>query len=376
MERMVVGPTLEELRPVKHGGSGGARGVPVYDDLVRKLLEARAADAQPHPVARHVCAVLSAWAYADRATVAHVMARLGLTECRVSLVEVDNRAMLVRGAAYLVQSRCGRVALLAYRGSDAFELSTWAAIADLRPTLVPVSGNASEARVHGGFYRAQRATWAAVMSMLRDALAGESTIDGVQAPAGRLEALFITGHGLGGAMAQLAAYRLATDDDATYRALAARLLHVYTFGQPMVGNAAFARVWMEVDLLRTRVFCHTYGHDIVAHLPPRAATPFRHVGKHFTDLGDSKSWSEEARAEPKQASSPLDIVRSVIPQPSQVGLRHGFEKIGRVGTKSIHALLNLFFKDATPYSFYDHVPTHYVVCSQPAGKLTEFDDQF
>lgn len=376
--KVLVGPTLEDVRPVKHDVDleGRSSGFPLYEGLVERLLGARAADAQPHAVARHASAVLAAWAYAGPESVAHMMARLGLFESRVAQFEVRNAAMLIDSAATLVQSPCGRVALLAYRGSHPFQLTTWATTGDLRPPLVPVAGSA-EARVHGGFYRNQRATWPAVVGALRDMLEGKALAgDAGSADVGKLEALFITGHGIGGAMAQLAAYKLATDPHPTYRALADRLTHVYTFGQPMVGNAAFSRVWTEIDLLRTRVFCHTHGFDVVPHLPPRGATSFRHVGKHFTDLRGSQAWADEARDEPKQASSPLDMVRAVLPLPNQVGLRHGFERLGRVGVKSVHALLNLFFKDATPYSFFDHLPTHYVVCSQPAGKLTEFGDDF
>jgi len=380
MQRKVLtGPTLEEVRPVKHDvdvSGGRASGFPVYEQLIDRLLAARESDAQPHAVARHVCAVLSAWAYAGPESVSHMMARLGLFESRCAQYEVQNPAMLIRSGATLVQSPCGRVALLAYCGSNPFQLTTWATTADLRPPLVSVVGS-SEARVHGGFYRNQRATWPAVVGALRDMLEGKPALsDETGTRVGKLEALFITGHGIGGAMAQLAAYKLATDPHPTYRALAERLTHVYTFGQPMVGNAAFTRVWTEVDLLRTRVFCHTHGFDIFPHLPPRGATSFRHVGKHFTDVRGTETWAEEARDEPKQASSPLDMVRAVLPLPNQVGLRRGFERLGRVGVKSVHALLTLLFKDATPYSFYDHLPTHYVVCSQPAGKLTEFGDDF
>eukprot|EP00971_Amphidinium_carterae_P250544 4973830-Amphidinium_carterae.2 len=65
---------------------------------------------------------------------------------------------------------------------------------------------------------------------------------------------FITGHSLGGAMAGLAAMRLADEFEAVQRSgglrvvllgqknqiLHARSLQVYTFGQPRVGNAIIA----------------------------------------------------------------------------------------------------------------------------------------
>jgi hypothetical protein len=65
-------------------------------------------------------------------------------------------------------------------------------------------------RIQGGFYTNQRATWFGVEHMLVRALDGEFVDSGKEAPH-KLEALYITGHSLGGAMAVLAAFRLAHD---------------------------------------------------------------------------------------------------------------------------------------------------------------------
>lgn len=392
--RAVTGPSLEELqssgqlgdvwesgglapavsgiyaRDERSGLAESIEATPLYDDLVGSLLEAARSEPRPHAIARHVCAVLAGWAYAEPDTVARIMARLGLPESRCRHVEVINPSMLIRSAAHLVRSKCGRVALLAYRGSGPFELATWTAISDLRPPLVPVQGPAAEPRVHGVFYRNQRATWDAVLRALEPSLAGDEDGEG-------LEALFITGHGLGGALALLAAYRLATASHPREQALGARLAQVYTFGQPMVGNAGFARAWREVDLLQTRVFCHSYGRDVVPHLPPRGAVPFRHVGKHFTDAGESGGWTEDLRPEPKQAQSVLDLLRAALPVVSApLTLKPGLERLGSVGARGLAFLRGLLFRERETYSLHEHLPTHYVVCSQPPDKRSEFGDGF
>ena len=85
--------------------------------------------------------------------------------------------------------------LLAYRGTDPFDISTWAADADVHPVMIPVPGGDPSPeglkekilgalghdrapQVHGGFYRSQRATWFDVLQGLKRALAGESILVG------------------------------------------------------------------------------------------------------------------------------------------------------------------------------------------------------
>lgn len=107
-------------------------GLPVRDDLSPGTMFDREA------VARYVCSVLSTWAYADLQDVAMIMTRLGLEKCRCRSIEISNNGALIRSTAYLVQSDCGRVALLAYRGTDPFDISTWAVSGDLNPATVRI----------------------------------------------------------------------------------------------------------------------------------------------------------------------------------------------------------------------------------------------
>jgi len=72
-------------------------------------------------------------------------------------------------------------------------------------------------------------------------------------------ALFVTGHSLGAALAQLAAYELAK----TGKNVAA----VYVFGSPRVGDEDFARAYNEQ--LEGQTFLHINNKDAVARVPPQ-----------------------------------------------------------------------------------------------------------
>jgi hypothetical protein len=342
-----------------------------HRDLVETLLAVRSNAHEPHPVARHVCAVLSAWAHADAATASSVFAQLGLPENRCQRVTVENRALGIEASALVVHSRCGRVAFVAYQGLDPFAPASWAALGDAQPALVAVPTAGVDARVSALHYRNARASWSAVQQALSVAA---PVVKGKKKPAA-LEALFLCGHGSGGATAMLAAYRLVTSAQADDKRIAERLAQVYTYGAPMIGNAPFARSWNDHDALVDRVFCHLYGRDLVPHLPPRGTQTFRHVGKHYA-ASASKSWPEEPSGFPKPASSPLDVVRALAPMLAEQTSLPASDRRGWLGTKSISAVLGLLFKDGPSFSFYDHSALNYVVSSQPKGVLSEFGEHF
>jgi len=69
--------------------------------------------------------------------------------------------------------------------------------------------------------------------------------------------LFITGHSLGGALATLAAFDMALNDE--------REPIVYTFGAPRVGDPKFARAYNRTVKQHWRI---QNEYDIVPHLPP------------------------------------------------------------------------------------------------------------
>jgi Lipase (class 3) len=379
-EREGTAQAASEAAKDDFGGSTGVRAkLPregsTYRDLVETLLSVRANPHQPHPVARHVCAVLSAWAHADAETAQAVFARLGLPENQCTRIEVENGALALSGSLLLVQSKCRRVALVAYRGLDPYAPASWSLLGDAQPSLVPVPPAGAEARVSAVHYRNQRASWSGLIEALEAATKTKNPKQRGKNDKDGLEALFLTGHGSAGASAALAAYRLVTSAQPEVKRVAERLAQVYTFAAPMFGNAPFARSWNEQAALVDRVFCHSFGRDPMPHLPPRGTQTFRHVGKHYAASSGSP-WPEEPGVEPKPVTSPFDVVRALAPLLAEQAALPSFDRRGWFGAKSISALAGLLFKDGPTYSFYDHTPMNYVVSSQPKGVLSEFGEHF
>ncbi|KAL0367687.1 UNVERIFIED_CONTAM: Lipase [Sesamum radiatum] len=106
-----------------------------------------------------------------------------------------------------------------------------------------------DAKVHHGFYSAYHNTSLrpGILSAVQEAkeLYGDIKI-------------MVTGHSMGGAMAAFCGLDLCLS-------LGEQNVQVLTFGQPRIGNAAFASYYSQVVPNTIRV---TNGHDVVPHLPP------------------------------------------------------------------------------------------------------------
>ncbi len=401
-----TGRSKAELRPMKVGTPREPEGptFPVYTDLEDRLVTG----SHPDEVARHVCSVLAGWAYSDAQTVGDMMTRLGLPESRVRAFSASNNSMFIRSTAYLVQSQSGRVALLAYRGTDPFDLSTWAADYDVNPTAIKVpmgaqSGVQPGSVMHGGFYRNQRATWFDIAAGLKNALENKSILDPPDPPDAPtrgtlqpLEALYVTGHSLGAAMAGVAAFRIATDPQ--YKKTIWPLVRaVYSFAQPMIGNQALKDSCGSIPGFIEKYFVHVYEKDVVPHLPPLITGGFVHFGRIFRSIlsgpvkrtNRSYQWEESTkpilplRSVAELAAAVVALVAKQIVKPSPAStLPTGLDRFWptkawlRVAAEQATDLLIERVLGAAPieFSFYDHSSTNYIACSQPPDVLTEFGD--
>jgi hypothetical protein len=343
-------PSYRELRPIK----GRTSTFPVYQDLVGDLT--KVTPGTYDPIAAHVCAVAAGWAYADAETAAMMVARLGLEENRYYEASICNDAMFIASHALLVQSRCGRVVVLAYRGTEPRNFISWLTDADVNPVKVPyrIGDNPDpEATVHGGFYRNLRATWHEVVGALERATERRSvdpnSDDTLDAP---MEALYVTGHSLGAAMAALAGVRLVCDP--AYQRFSVRKLRgIYSYGQPMIGNPAFAKQCAGYEFLGKSLFRHIYEHDVVPRLPPTATGDFEHFGAEY---GTSREYRWTAHEGAVEQVPDLVLATLVIPVLAFAG-------------KQLEKVRNVAF----PYSWYDHLPTFYIEASTPPGVRSEFE---
>lgn len=344
-----VAPSYAELRPLKPVTT---ETFPVYKELVDALA---ATEIHPDATIAHALGTCAAYAYSDADTVAMIMARMGLEENHCLKIAQFVDPMLISSTSFLVQSQDGRTMILCYRGTEPVSLINWLTDVDLNPEKVPIALPDAPAtfEVHGGFYRNVRATRYQVVRAIERALGGQSVLDQGGAMPGSLEALYITGHSLGGAMAVLMAIMLTTEP--AYAPIAAKLKAVYTFGQPMVGSPELAQACADHPFLGTNVLRFIYGSDIVPQLPPTASGAFAHFGPEYQYKGggDDGRW-ERNDLPTKQLSNLLEVVATPI----------------SFLARQLRVFRNVPFRA----SIYDHLPHHYITALTPPGVRSEFGD--
>ena len=192
------------------------------------------------------------------------MARLGLEENHCRLISQTVDAMFIRSSAFLVQSRDGRVVILCYRGTEPFNVLSLLTNVDVYPERLRFQVcSEGPFDVHGGFYRNVRATRYEVIQALERALSGDSVLAEEEKARSRrdkvagdreggddqkegaeqrrraaavtrkpMEALYITGHSSGGAMAALMTAMLLHEyeERSGRSAIFEKFRAVYTFG--------------------------------------------------------------------------------------------------------------------------------------------------
>lgn len=275
----------------------------------------------------------SSWAYSDADTIADAMGRIGFPHCRQ--ITLANDAMLIQANAFFLQSEDGREGILCFRGTEPRNAINW--LTDASVHVEPVPGLGS---VHGGFYRNVVFIWHRVEAAVEEALAGARLHDGggEQTQLPPLEDLYITGHSLGAAMAVVAAAKIFDSD--RYREWKRRIRGIYTYGQPMVGDAEFAEI--AERRFGQLLFRHVYSHDLVPRLPPISTGLFVHFGQEFR--GSATGW--------QPSHVPVTQVKSVA-LTAAVGLAAWV-------AKQLRALADL----ELPFSIDDHSPNNYLHASR------------
>jgi hypothetical protein len=193
--------------------------------------------------------------------------------------------------------------------------------------------------------------------------------------------VFFTGHSLGGPLAMLPARRFLEAKELEDLRSRLKLGGVYAYGQPMVGNEAFARGFGDAP-----VFRHVYERDVVPHLPPVECGGYTHAGQELkvpSGSGGQGSLWAPARHESRQrtvAEIPPMFLWAITDRSSDGGrvgeLRvslagiclPGFGKFGGMLVSllpgSSFSLRNLAVSLRPPgkngYRLDHHIPAHYV----------------
>jgi Lipase (class 3) len=317
-------------------------------NLTNRLLKADSllkTGKDPDPYIAYALSALSAYAYSEKATVEEIAAQLGLDgyTCKKYQRFVD--VMFIDSTAYLLRSGDGSVAILVYRGTNLASLINWLVDVEVDPEMVEIEFHDQPARfmIHRGFHRNLLATFDEIVDELQPALGKRSAAvgsNGEGAPGHKpLEALYITGHSLGAAMAAMAALLLRTD--AKHKPIFDKLKPVYTYGQPMIGDHRLAKRCDELNVLQDKLIRYVFGRDTAAQLPPSASGDFAHFGREFRHPSNETvgDW-RESRKNTKQM---MNLVGLALLIPSFLA-----RQFRRTRHLRFDASLN------------DHLPWHYI----------------
>jgi hypothetical protein len=170
--------------------------------------------------------------------------------------------------------------------------------------------------------------------------------------------IFITGHGLGGALAQIFAGLLAIQ----YPEMTARVAGIYTTGQPKVGSEDFV---LNMNLTYgEKIFRLVNDQDVIAHLPD-VALPGRKFVLPLSNL-DEASWEGPGRTvfigkwgqiipQEPNTSIPTLTERQISQLPPVV-----FHPTMPVMNWWKEGTLSSFVHSLIPTAFLDHFPSEYV----------------
>ncbi|WP_437790744.1 lipase family protein [Sorangium sp. So ce693] len=302
----------------------------------QRLLETKPGE-HDRLIANILC-IASTWAYSDIDTFARVM------HCRGSMrgsetvgITNINPVLFEHTTAYLTQSKDRRVAILCFCGAEIKNAIDSLLQLDSQEPLM------SMGRVHGGLYRSILSLWPLIEFLLMHACKGKSICDAAMRAKSRahscveeatrygrppqqlpeqaldadslsrilpspmdkggdkLEALYITGHGIGGALAVLAAALIEMTP--TLHSIRRKLQGIYTYGQTNVGDRDFARTFE--PRFGSKIFRHVDLDDFVTYLPINLPTkiwspiellkfyrPKNFIGRLYWPLGQTLIPSE------------------------------------------------------------------------------------
>ncbi|EDQ87174.1 uncharacterized protein MONBRDRAFT_38123 [Monosiga brevicollis MX1] len=146
---------------------------------------------------------------------------------------------------YIGIDEAGKRIIVAFQGTH--DLTQWIDDLDFFKADLQYPGASSDVKVHSGFYKAYRQVKQNVDQVVNQTLFNNPEYT-----------ILVTGHSLGAALAAMCSLDLSIGHPQ------ARILH-YTYGQPRVGNQAFAQFYESHNLAQH--YRMTHNEDPVPHLP-------------------------------------------------------------------------------------------------------------
>jgi hypothetical protein len=343
------------------GASPGRQAESANKGLFPNLADRLYSDVEPgvySELAAYTLAVASSWAYSNPANLVEAMDYIGFEnrpnphfKTKVASKTVRNGALLVETTTTFLQS--GKVAILCFRGTEPTNILEWLSNMSFEPERFYSSGT-----VHSGFYLSLKPLLPFIQNGLEAALKGcfvrpshtmrpglltRAACDAPEKGLQKLEALYITGHSLGAALAALTAAMIFTNSK--YAGIRDKVRGVYTFGQPLIGDKVFCDTCQ--DLFGERTFRHVYERDVVPELPPRLYGNFYTFGHEY--VSTPEGWTRRERTPGQEVRQAGTLLGSVIP-----ALLAWY--VGKVPF--------LRSKITLPVSIADHEPVRYIACSR------------
>jgi hypothetical protein len=303
--------------------------------------------------AASILSYMSAWCYSNQEDFKGMMARSGIKGVECIEVSRLNDVLFISAKADVIRSDDGRLAIVCFRGTELTNATSWLTDVCAAPAVL----YPDKIQVHGGFVRNFQSIWPEVVQALCCKI--EKDDDGnflkfCHDDEDKLDALYICGHSLGGAMATLAALSLRyVDNNPVMKKLLKKLKGVYTYGQPMLLSLSGKSEKKYVPTLDTfaekAVYRHVFGKDPVPHLPPTETGPWCHVGLELR--WEQGQWVPHKKPEYSAQAKSLAVVKSVAPiLTDQLDPSHAMRMICST------------FK----YNFYHHSPWNYTDTLPPA----------
>jgi hypothetical protein len=220
--------------------------------------------------------------------------------------------------------------IMTFRGTEAWRIQNL--IADLSMNFINLDNECIGCLVHDGFLNSFKILEKDIYNMLKY-MTYKLSNEGVT-----IGTLYFTGHSLGGAMANIAAYDFSirrNSKDKEFKYLREiQTISLITFGAPKVGNKEFAE-FMNANNILTDNIRVVYGIDVVVTIPNE--NPFL----KYQTSGDLIYYKQQLFDQP-------DVV---------VGYNRGNKKI-QPGNTDINYLDKIFGKIENIIQFYNHCLDH------------------